>query len=90
MVSSTDSNALGPASAAPTVTSDGPAVPGVVHVATVHLGDRDPAALPQVTTRKDGTTPVAEVSWPDGSADTLRLPDPESTSSALRKDRYGA
>ncbi|MEV6116476.1 DUF2264 domain-containing protein [Streptomyces sp. NPDC052109] len=78
VVSGTDSNALGAASATPVVATDGPVVYGTVHVAVIHLGGTDPAALPQVTTSARGSTLLADVVWPDGVRDTVRLPAPDT------------
>ncbi|MFC8823746.1 DUF2264 domain-containing protein [Streptomyces sp. NPDC057137] len=93
VVTGTDSNALGAASATPVVATEGPAVHGTVHIALVHLGGTDPTALPQVTTRADGTTLLVDVTWPDGARDTVRLPAPDPESPAaygLRKDQHRA
>ncbi|MEV6041203.1 DUF2264 domain-containing protein [Nonomuraea sp. NPDC052116] len=78
VVSGSDSNALGAASATPVVESNGPVAHGTVHIALVHLGGTDPAALPLVATRAEGTTLLADVTWPDGVRDTIRLPAPEA------------
>jgi hypothetical protein len=77
-VSATDTNALGAASATPVVDSDGPVVHGTAYVALIHLGGTDPTALPQVSTRDEGTTLITEAVWPDGTRDTIRLPAPEA------------
>ena len=77
VVAGTDSNALGAVSATPVVETDGPVAHGTAHVALIHLGGTDPTALPQVTTRAQGTTLLAEVTWPDGVQDTIRLPAPD-------------
>jgi hypothetical protein len=77
VVSGTDSNALGAASATPVVATDGPVTHGAVHIALVHLGGTDPADLPEVTTRADGTCLVADVTWSNGTRDTIRLPAPD-------------
>lgn len=74
VVPGADSNALGAASATPVVRTDGPVAYGTLHVALVHLGGSDPAALPRVTTRAEGTTLVADVTWADGAQDAIRLP----------------
>ncbi|MFD5078560.1 DUF2264 domain-containing protein [Streptomyces sp. NPDC058371] len=78
LVLGTDSNALGAASATPVVETDGPVAHGTAHVALIHLGGTDPIALPQVTTRAQGATLLADVTWPDGVRDTIRLPAPDS------------
>ncbi|MFC5824157.1 DUF2264 domain-containing protein [Nonomuraea insulae] len=80
VVVGSDSNALGAASATPVVESDGPIAHGTLFVALVHLGGTDPAALPRVTSRAEGTTLLADVTWPDGEGDTIRLPQPEAGS----------
>lgn len=80
VVVGSDSNALGAASATPVVESDGPIAHGTVYIALVHLGGTDPAALPRVTSRAEGTTLLADVTWPDGGGDTIRLPQPEAGS----------
>ncbi|MFF2847905.1 DUF2264 domain-containing protein [Streptomyces sp. NPDC058001] len=72
-----DSNALGAASATPVVQTAGPVAHGTVHIALVHLGGTDPVALPDVTARAEGTTLLADVTWPDGVRDTIRLPAPD-------------
>jgi hypothetical protein len=77
LVLGTDSNALGAASATPVVETDGPVAHGTAHIALIHLGGTDPTALPQVTTRAQGTTLLADVTWPDGVRDTIRLPAPD-------------
>ncbi|WBB58750.1 DUF2264 domain-containing protein [Streptomyces sp. WMMC500] len=77
VIPGTDSNALGPASATPVLETAGPAAHGTVHVALIHLGAGDPAALPRITVRGEGTTLFTEVTWPDGEQDTLRLPAPD-------------
>ncbi|MCA1220426.1 DUF2264 domain-containing protein [Streptomyces sp. 8L] len=78
VVSGRDANALGAASATPVLGSEGPVAYGTVYAALVHLGGGDPApdALPAVTTRAEGAALVAEVAWPGGARDTVRLPDP--------------
>ena len=73
-----DSNALGAASATPVVETEGPVAPGSVCVALVHLGGTDPAALPEVSTRAEGTDLLVDVAWPDGARDAVRLPGPGS------------
>jgi hypothetical protein len=78
VVSATDTNALGAASATPVVDSDGPVVHGAAYVALIHLGGTDPTALPHVSTRDEGTTVVTEAVWPDGTRDTIRLPAPQA------------
>ncbi|MFC9846790.1 hypothetical protein ACFWFF_14185, partial [Streptomyces sp. NPDC060223] len=85
----TDSNALGAASATPVVQTEGPVAHGTVHVALIHLGGTDPTGLPQVTTRADGTALLAEVTWPDGTRDTIRLPAPDPAYDAW-KDQHRA
>ncbi|MGW3571755.1 hypothetical protein ACWDSL_49130 [Streptomyces sp. NPDC000941] len=82
-----DSNALGAASATPVVQTDGPVVYGTLHVALVHLGGSDPAALPRITTRAEGTTLVADVTWADDAQDAIRLPAAEKEA---RKDQHRA
>ncbi|MFD8378211.1 DUF2264 domain-containing protein [Streptomyces sp. NPDC059679] len=77
VVPGADSNALGAVSATPVVRTDGPVACGTLHVALVHLGGSDPASLPRVTTRAEGTTLVADVTWADGAQDTIRLPAAE-------------
>ncbi|MFF1920594.1 DUF2264 domain-containing protein [Streptomyces sp. NPDC058221] len=76
VVSSTDSNALGGASATPVVQTDGPVPYGTVHVAIVHLGGTDSTELPLVTTDALGSTLTVNVAWPTGARDTVRLPSP--------------
>ncbi|GAA3714560.1 DUF2264 domain-containing protein [Streptomyces tremellae] len=71
-----ESNALGPVSATPVVGTAGPVAYGTLYAALVHLGGGDPGALPSVTARAEGTDLVAEVAWPCGARDTVRLPDP--------------
>lgn len=77
----TDSNALGARSATPVLWSEGPARPGTLYAAAVHLGGGAlPAtALPHLTTRFDdpASAATAEVVWPDGTRDTVRLPPPD-------------
>lgn len=77
VVSGSDSNAIGAASATPVVETDGPVSHGTAHIALVHLGGTGPTALPDVTTRTEGTTLLADVVWPDGARDTVRLPAPD-------------
>ncbi|MFE2044417.1 DUF2264 domain-containing protein [Streptomyces sp. NPDC059477] len=77
VVSGIDSNAMGATSATPVVTTDGPVTHGTLHIALIHLGGTDPAALPEVTTRAQDTDLCAEVTWPDGARDTIRLPAPD-------------
>ncbi|MEU5646566.1 DUF2264 domain-containing protein [Streptomyces milbemycinicus] len=77
VVSGADSNAMGAASATPVVRTDGPVAYGTLHIALVHLGGSDPASLPRVTTRAEGTTLVADVTWADGARDLIRLPAAE-------------
>ncbi|MFF4755685.1 DUF2264 domain-containing protein, partial [Streptomyces sp. NPDC001270] len=77
VLAGTDSNALGAASATPVVATEGPVTHGAAHVALVHLGGTDPAALPEVTTRALGNTLLVEVAWPQGARDTIRLPAPD-------------
>ncbi|MDX6332254.1 MAG: hypothetical protein QOI83_4637, partial [Streptomycetaceae bacterium] len=71
-----DSNALGAASATPVVESEGPVAHGSVCVALVHLGEADPSALPEVTTRAQDADLLVDIAWPNGARDTIRLPDP--------------
>ncbi|MFJ5260127.1 DUF2264 domain-containing protein [Streptomyces sp. NPDC088387] len=78
VVTRTDSNALGAVSATPVLETEGPVAHGTLHIALVHLGSTDPAALPRVTARADGTTLLADVTWPDGERDTVRLPAPDA------------
>ncbi|AEM83088.1 Uncharacterized conserved protein UCP014753 [Streptomyces violaceusniger Tu 4113] len=85
-----DSNALGPASATPVVETEGPVAHGTLHIALTHLGGTDPAALPQVTTRADGTTLLADVTWTDGTRDTIRLPAPDPDAYDPWKDYHRA
>ncbi|MFD3564769.1 DUF2264 domain-containing protein [Streptomyces sp. NPDC058686] len=85
-----DTNAFGATSATPVVQTAGPVAHGTVHVALVHLGGTDPAALPQVTTRAEGTTLLADVTWPDGVHDTIRLPAPDDTAYDPWKDQFRA
>ncbi|MFD5390349.1 DUF2264 domain-containing protein [Streptomyces sp. NPDC127074] len=84
------SNALGPASATPVVETEGPVAHGTLHIALVHLGGTDPAALPQVTTGADGTTLLADVTWADGTRDTIRLPAPDPGAYDPWKDYHRA
>ncbi|MBO3678678.1 DUF2264 domain-containing protein [Streptomyces sp. NEAU-YJ-81] len=77
-VTGAESNALGPLSATPVVETEGPAAHGTLHVALIHLGGTDPTALPDVTTRAEGTDLLADVTWPDGGQDTIRLPAPNA------------
>ncbi|MFI6082800.1 DUF2264 domain-containing protein [Streptomyces sp. NPDC051217] len=93
VVAGTDSNAIGAASATPVVRTEGHVAHGAAHIALVHLGGADPAALPRVTTRADDTTLLIDVTWPDGAHDTVRLPapDPEHHDAyGLRKDQHRA
>ncbi|MFK0156032.1 DUF2264 domain-containing protein [Streptomyces sp. NPDC090493] len=83
----TDSNALGSPSATPFAQTAGPVAHGTLHIALVHLGGADPAALPEVTARAEGSTLLADVTWPDGTRDTLRLPHPDHD---VRKDQHRA
>ncbi|WP_220189427.1 hypothetical protein, partial [Streptomyces phytophilus] len=53
-----------------------PAAHGTAHVALIHLGAGDHVALPRVATRAEGGTLLADVAWPDGAHDTIRLPAP--------------
>ncbi|MFE5120062.1 DUF2264 domain-containing protein [Streptomyces sp. NPDC056669] len=85
-----DSNALGPASATPVVETEGPVAHGTLHIALVHLGGTDPAPLPQVTTGADGTTLLADVTWTDGTRDTIRLPAPDPGTYDPWKDYHRA
>ncbi|MFG3019395.1 DUF2264 domain-containing protein [Streptomyces sp. NPDC048254] len=82
-----DSNALGSPSATPVVETEGPVAHGTLHIALIHLGGADPAVLPRITARAEGTTLLADVTWPDGAQDTVRLPDPEHD---VRKDPHRA
>ncbi|RKN11532.1 DUF2264 domain-containing protein [Streptomyces radicis] len=71
------SNALGPESATPLLTTGGDAPrPGALHAAAVVLGagPLDPARLPTLAEGADPDTAV--LSWPDGTTDTVRLPAP--------------
>ncbi|MEU9336674.1 DUF2264 domain-containing protein [Streptomyces sp. NPDC048290] len=77
VVPGVDSNALGARSATPVVLSDGPVVHGTLYVALVQLTDAGPVALPEVAARADGSDLCAEVTWPDGARDTVRLPAPD-------------
>ncbi|MFE9613999.1 DUF2264 domain-containing protein [Streptomyces sp. NPDC006012] len=77
VVAGAGSNALGAASATPVVATDGPVTHGAAHVALVHLGGTGPAALPEVTSRAQGSTLFVDVAWPDGARDTVRLPAPD-------------
>ncbi|MEV8417859.1 DUF2264 domain-containing protein [Streptomyces niveus] len=77
VVLGTDSNAIGAASATPVVASEGPVTHGEAHIALIHLGGTDLAALPEVGTRAEGTTLLVDVDWPDGARDTVRLPAPD-------------
>lgn len=79
VVPGTGSNALGAATATPVVATPGPAPYATAHVALIHLGATDPAALPRVTVRRQGDTLLADVSWPTGVRDTIRLPAPPAT-----------
>ncbi|MDX3854255.1 DUF2264 domain-containing protein [Streptomyces sp. AK02-01A] len=82
----TDSNALGAVSATPVLWTEGPVPYGAPLAAAVHLGgDRlRPDQLPRLTVRFEGSDEEpapgaaveAEVAWPDGSTDTVRLPAP--------------
>ncbi|WP_217555368.1 DUF2264 domain-containing protein [Streptomyces sp. GbtcB6] len=88
-----DSNALGSPSATPFAETAGPVAHGTLHIALIHLGGTDPTALPQVTTRAEGTTLLADVTWPDGTRDTVRLPDPDPEHDVrpdVRKDPHRA
>jgi hypothetical protein len=76
VIPGTDSNALGAASATPVVETSGPAAYATAYVALIHLGATAPAALPRVTVRGQGDTLLADVSWPAGVRDTIRLPAP--------------
>jgi hypothetical protein len=82
-----DTNALGPASATPVVETRGPAAYGTLHIALVHLGGTDPAsAWPAVATRSEGSALLADVTWPDGARDTIRLPAPPAAAHDPWKD----
>ncbi|MFE5038503.1 DUF2264 domain-containing protein [Streptomyces sp. NPDC056683] len=87
VATSTDSNALGSPSATPFAETEGPVAHGTLHIALIHLGGTDPAALPEVTARAEGSTLLAEVTWPDGTRDTLLLPHPDD---GIRKDQHRA
>ncbi|MFE9769325.1 DUF2264 domain-containing protein [Streptomyces sp. NPDC005808] len=89
VLAGTDSNALGAASATPVVETEGPVAHGTAHVALIHLGGTDPTGLPQVHTGAEGTTLLAEVTWPDGTRDTIRLPAPDPAHDPW-KDQHGA
>ncbi|MFE0462207.1 DUF2264 domain-containing protein [Kitasatospora sp. NPDC058965] len=89
VVPGSESNAMGPASATPVLETEGPVAHGTLHVALVHLGGGAPTALPQVATRTEGTTLLAEVSWPGGARDILRLPAPDPAHDPW-KDQHGA
>ncbi|MFT9480503.1 hypothetical protein [Streptomyces sp. Mo3] len=77
-VTGAESNALGPLSATPVVETGGAVAHGTLHVALIHLGGTDPTALPDVTTRAEGADLLADVTWPDGGQDTIRLPAPNA------------
>ncbi|MER6221886.1 hypothetical protein ABT189_15170, partial [Streptomyces sp900105755] len=87
VATSADSNALGSPSATPFAETEGPVPHGTLHIALIHLGGTDPAALPEVTARAEGSTLLAEVTWPDGTRDTLLLPHPDH---GTRKDQHRA
>jgi hypothetical protein len=93
VVAGRESNPLGAASATPVVGTAGPVAYGTAYAVLVHLGggDPDPAALPSVTTRADGPDLVAEVAWPGGVRDTVRLPEPsEAGTDAPRRNPHRA
>ncbi|MCW1100240.1 DUF2264 domain-containing protein [Streptomyces sp. RS2] len=73
----TGTNALGHTSATPVRHSDGPAPYGTLHVALVHLGGTDEPPLPEVATQAQDGALLAQVAWPDGTCDTIRLPAPD-------------
>ncbi|MFI5755044.1 DUF2264 domain-containing protein [Streptomyces sp. NPDC051569] len=76
----TDSNALGAASATPVLWTDEPVPYATLLAAAVHLGGAPlrQDQLPELTTRSAGPRAATEVdvSWPDGTRDTVRLPAP--------------
>lgn len=87
----TDSNPLGARSATPVLWTRGPVAYATPYAAAVHLGG-DPlrqADLPLLTTRFEGPDLVAEVTWPDGTLDAVRLPAPTGAD-ALWKDPHRA
>ncbi|MFE0759625.1 DUF2264 domain-containing protein [Streptomyces smyrnaeus] len=77
VVVGTGSNALGDTSATPVRYSDGPAEYGTLHVVVVHLGGADEPRLPEVTAGAEDGVLLAQVVWPDGTGDTIRLPAPD-------------
>ncbi|ROQ63691.1 hypothetical protein EDD93_6437 [Streptomyces sp. 840.1] len=89
-VAGSGSNALGASSATPVVATEGPVAHGTIHVALIHLGGEGPGALPQVATRAEGETLLADVTWPDGAHDTIRLPAPDDSAYAPWKDQFRA
>uniref|UniRef100_A0AAU2W3M7 DUF2264 domain-containing protein n=1 Tax=Streptomyces sp. NBC_00008 TaxID=2903610 RepID=A0AAU2W3M7_9ACTN len=89
-VAGAGSNALGASSATPVVATEGPVTHGAIHVALIHLGGTGPGDLPQVTTRAEGDALLADVSWPGGTHDTIRLPAPDDTAYDPWKDQFRA
>ncbi|KIF77666.1 hypothetical protein QR77_35225 [Streptomyces sp. 150FB] len=87
----TDSNPLGAASATPVLWTRGAVEYATPYAAAVHLGGAAPADadLPHLTTRFEGPTVVADVTWPDGAHDVVRLPAPTGAD-APRKDPHRA
>ncbi|MEU0950089.1 DUF2264 domain-containing protein [Streptomyces canus] len=77
VISSLDSNALGRASVTPVVETDGHVTYGTAYISFIHLGGTDPVVWPEVVTRAQGSTLVAEVSWHDGTRESIRLPPPD-------------
>ncbi|MGW0670577.1 DUF2264 domain-containing protein [Streptomyces sp. NPDC002746] len=89
-VAGAGSNALGASSATPVVATEGPVAHGAIHIALIHLGGTGPGDLPQVTTRAEGDALLADVTWPDGAHDTIRLPAPDDTAYDPWKDQLRA
>lgn len=87
----TDSNPLGARSATPVLWTQGPVAYATPYAAAVHLGGEAlrQADLPRLTTRFEGPDLVAEVTWPDGTPDAVRLPAPTGAD-ALWKDPHRA
>jgi hypothetical protein len=74
----TDANALGAASATPVLWSATNVEYATPYAAAVHLGGTEPGKdrLPRVGTRSEGPDILADVTWPDGTGDVIRLPAP--------------
>jgi hypothetical protein len=82
-------NATGAASATPVLWTRGPVEYAMPYAAVVHLGggDLEQGDLPRLSIRSEGPDTVADVTWPDGAMDSVRLPAPTGSGDRWKDDR---